>query len=126
MTDINNADENLKKFLEKHGTEGFLKLFFSNYLFDLVDYYLQTKGTSKDNDPGYLFYFNLNGEPESLDKIEKFRMGLKQTCLDHAKTIVDSLKQSYNIEESATDPIDKNSQALLDSAFEKIIKKFDE
>lgn len=68
MGNFEEADKNLQDFLEKHGSEGFLKLFFTNYLVNLVSYYIQTRGKTKDEDPGYLFHFDITGKPHSQEK----------------------------------------------------------
>jgi len=126
MGNFEEADKNLQDFLEKHGSEGFLKLFFTNYLVDLVNYYIQTRGKNKDDDPSYLFHFDISGKPHSQEKNEKFRLGLHKVCSEYSNTIVDALKQSYNLEELASKPVDPETRVLLDNAFEKIIKNFEE
>lgn len=126
MENFEEADKNLRGFLEKYGSEGFLKLFFTNYLVDLVSYYVQTRGKTKDEDPGYLFHFDIKGEPHSQEKNEKFHLDLRKVCSEYSNTIVETLKQSYNLEELASKPLDPETRVLLDSAFEKIIKKFEE
>ena len=120
------AEDNLQKFLEKHGTDGFLKLFYTNYLFDLITYYIQTKGKTKEDDPSYLYHFNTKGKPFSPEEIDNFNEKLQKTCSEYATKIIDSLKTQTNLDELVTKPLDVNSRELLDKAFEKIIKGFDE
>lgn len=120
------AADNLQKFLEKHGTDGFLKLFYTNYLFDLIRYYIQTKGKTKEDDPGYLYHFNTKGKPFSPEEIDNFNEKLQKICSEYATKIIDSLKTQTNLDELVTKPLDVNSRVLLDNAFEKIIKGFDE
>ena len=124
--DYKEATDNLQKFLEEHGTGGFLKLFYTNYLFDLITYYIQTKGTTKEDDPGYLYHFNIEGKPFSPEQIDKFNEKLKKICLEYATKIVDSLKSQTNLDELVSKPLDTDSRTLLDNAFEKIIKGFEE
>ena len=54
------AEQNIKEFLEKYGKEGFLELFFTNYLYELSEYYLHSKG-KKGEDAGLLFYVDFRG-----------------------------------------------------------------
>lgn len=125
MNSIPNADKNVKKFIEKHGNEGFLKLLYSNYLFDLVTYFLQTKESKKEENPGYLFFFDLKDKPISPEKLDDFNEKLKKICENQAEKILDSLETTNSVALSL-EPFNKNSQTLLEDAFSRIIKKLDD
>ena len=121
-----NAEENLQNFLENCGIEGFLKLFYTNYLFDLITYYIQTKASVKENNPSYLYHFNSKGNPFSSTQVDDFNKRLKIVCSKHAQKITTSLQSQTNLVDLVTKPLDVNSKELLDDAFKKIIQEFDE
>ena len=120
------AEKNLENFLEKYGMDGFLKLFYTNYLFDLVTYYIQSQDNVRERNPSYLYHFDIKGNPFPPTKIDNFNRRLKTVCSEHALKIVTSLKDQTNLADLVTNPLDVNSRKLLDDAFEKIAGRFDE
>ena len=119
------AEENLQNFLEKHGTDGFLKLFYTHYLFDLVTYYIQTNTNQKDDNPSYLYYFDIKDNPFSTKQIDNFNKKLQIICSEHALKIVTSLKTQTDFDDLVTKPLNVDSRNLLDTAFKEIIGGFD-
>ena len=122
---FNVAEQNLHNFLEKYGIDGFLKLFFTHYLFDLVTYYIQTQAMVKDENPSYLYHFNIKGKPFSVTQIDDFNRRLKIVCSEYALKIVTSLKTQTNLTDLVNKPLDDNSKKLLDDAFREIIGRLD-
>ena len=119
------AEENLQNFLEKHGTDGFLKLFYTHYLFDLVTYYIQTNTNQQGDNPSYLYHFDIKGNPFSTKQIDNFNKKLQTVCSEHALKIIDSLKTQTDFNDLVAKPLDINSEDLLDTAFKEIIVGFD-
>lgn len=120
------AEKNLENFLEKYGIEGFLELFYTHYLFDLVTYYIQSNDGTRDKNPRYLYHFDIKGNLFPPTKIDDFNRRLKTVCSEHALKIVTSLKDQTNLADLVTSPLDVNSRKLLDDALKKIAGKFDE
>lgn len=122
MAGSENADRNLKEFLDKYGEEGFLKLFFINYLFELVTYYLHNRSENAGDDPSYLMHVNDKGEPRSNLEVEKFNESLRKQCKARAETIVSRLKETGSLSNFISDPIaDPRVVSLLDEAFKAIV-----
>lgn len=123
MTTPTNADKNLKEFLEKYGEEGFLKLFITNYLFELVNYFLHSKGEDK-NDPSYLMHVNYKGVPYGPQEIDKFNAAIKQECSKRANLIVEELKKTGSLKKFMSEPTaDPEVASLLEKAFQSIVKE---
>ena len=106
--------------------DGFLKLFYTHYLFDLTTYYIQSSASVKEKNPSYLYHFDSKGNPFSPKKIDEFNRKLKTICSEYALKIVISLKDQTNLADLVTKPLDADSRELLDNAFKKIIRRFDE
>ena len=77
------AEKNLENFLKKYGMEGFLKLFYTNYLFDLVTYYIQSQDNVRERNPSYLYHFDIKGNPFPPTKIDDFNRRLKTVCSEN-------------------------------------------
>jgi len=123
MTTLSDADKNMKEFIEKYGEEGFLKLFITNYLFELVNYFLNT--TAKDEkDPSYLMHVNYKGIPYTHEEIDKFNSAIKQECAKLATIIVDKLKTMDALKNFVIEPTpDPRILPLLEEAFQSIVKE---
>ena len=85
MVPLGNSEDKLEEFLNKYGPEGFLQLFFTNYLYELVQHFLHSKGKG-DNDTSSLYYLYQEREI-SAEKIEQFEKQLKKACSKRAKII---------------------------------------
>jgi hypothetical protein len=46
------ATENIKAFVSKYGEKGFLRLFFSNYLYEIVLSYVRAHSDTRSKDSG--------------------------------------------------------------------------
>lgn len=86
------VETNVNRFMEQFGVEGFLKLFFTNYLFELSTYYLFSEQRGKV-DSTTLMFFDYKGNPYSSKQIEEFRRGLRSECAKKAETIAAELKE---------------------------------
>lgn len=123
MTSTADADRNLKEFLNRYGSEGFLKLYFTNYLFELTMHFLHSKGEG-DTDTSQLYYA-YRGKVYTPAEIESFEKELKQECSKRARIVVGLLKEHDLLEkitvESLQDPrISKLLKENLESILEEI------
>ena len=94
---IEEAERNIKEFMDKHGVEGFLKLYFAKYLLKLIVSELKSKlGTELaegiSRDPGTIFYYKDN-KIEKLSDIEKYKEQLSEECKKKANEVVKELKK---------------------------------
>jgi len=118
------AENNLDAFLQKHGREGFLKLFLTNYLQELVLLYLHSRPRKESDDTSSLFYVNFRGQSYTTSQIDEFKRRLRGECATRAQHIVDNVKDSGFLERLAEDPA-RNPQVPkeLEVAFRSIIKE---
>jgi len=91
---IKEADQNLVQFIEKSGKEGYVHLFTTNYLYELIQYYLHSRGTGEQNTSLFFYYSQSQKRTFSPDEIKKFKENLRLECSKRAKQIVDNLQQS--------------------------------
>lgn len=122
MTSIDDADSNFKKFLEQHGEEGFLRLFFTNYLYEIVSYYLHSQGDN-DDDPAYLMHVNYEGKLRPLADIDKFDSAIKKECAIKANEIVQILRNDGDLRNFISEPLmNPKIRSLLEAAFQALVK----
>jgi hypothetical protein len=116
------ADKNLKEFLERYGEEGFLKLFFTNYLFELVSYYIHNRGENEADDPSFLMHVDDKGVTRTNDDVAKFNESLRKQCLLRAELVIAKLKETGSLKDFISTPIsDPRVVSLLDEAFRAIV-----
>jgi len=89
----NSAEQNIKQFTDKFGQDGFLRVYFSKYLYEIADYYLHSKGTNPEEDSGFLYYFGSNQKLFSPQELDDFRKNLRIACKDKSTNIVERIKQ---------------------------------
>ena len=121
------AERNLDQFTEKYGQEGFLKLFLTNYLFELVLLYLQSKPRKRDvDDTSYLFYVNFQGESYSTEQMDSFKTRLRKECAVRADSILKADKEFESLKYLVKDPT-KNPEIYeyLGRAFDSLIKEIE-
>lgn len=98
------ADRNFREFFDRHGKEGFLQLFLTNYLFELVQYFLHSELKGKD-DTSITYYINFRGRLYRPEEIDQFEADLKEECRRRAQTVVKQLKELGIAEQIARDPL---------------------
>ena len=119
------AEQNLKQFLAKYGREGFLKLFLTNYLFEMLLFYLHSKPRKERDDTSYSLYVNPKGQTYSNEQIDSFKSRLRKECANRAESIVKTSKELGLLERLGEDPTkDPEISELLQQAFDSIIKEF--
>jgi hypothetical protein len=123
QTDLG-PEENIKKFMQKYGREGFLGLYFENYLFELVEYYLHSKG-KEGEDSGYLYYVDFSsGRVRTPQEIERFRIDLRKACTEQSTPIVLKIKEIGLVELLGKDPsIDPKAAREIAELIDEILKE---
>lgn len=119
MIEAKKAEENIKKFMEKHGPKGFLILYFSKYLFKLLKFQLKSKFTDIDpeKDPAYIFYTK-NGKVTNLSDVEKYENELYEVCKQKAKIIVGELEKNKTFSSLFEGDFSKIKDSHLEKKFE--------
>lgn len=125
MTSTIDADRNLKEFMDRYGPEGFLILYFTNYLFELTMHFLHSKGEG-DKDTSQLYY-TYREKVYSPAEIESFEKELKSECAKRARTIVDSLKEHNLLDKLTVESLKSpRISALLQENLESILEEISE
>jgi len=116
-------EENIKEFMQKYGKEGFLKLFFANYLYELAEYFLHSKG-KKGEDAGLLYYVDFRGRVFTPQELEQFRNDLRKACSEQATRIVQKIKELDLLERLGEDPsANPEVSRLLTESIDEILKQ---
>lgn len=97
-------EKNITEFLERHGQEGFLKLFLTNYLYDLVMYYLHSSGRDREEDTSYHFYFGADDRVYSAEEIDRLREAVRKECSRRASLIVSEMKRRKILDKAIRSP----------------------
>lgn len=125
MASSNEAENKLREFIDRYGIEGFLTLFFTNYLYELVLHFLHSKGKG-ESDTSRLYY-TYQGKVYTPEEIEKFEKELKYECSKRARTIVNSLKELGLLKKLTDKPLeDPEVTKLLEENLESILREISE
>lgn len=117
---------NLNQFMEKYGQEGFLRLLFTNYLYELILLNLHSKPRKEKNDTSHLLYFNFRGKAYPPDQVDSFKLSLKKECANRADSIVRTAKESGLLQHLTEDPSrHPGISRSLEHAFKAIIKEIE-
>lgn len=124
MIDEKKAEENIKQFMEKHETKGFLILYFSKYLFQLLKFQLKSKFTDTDpeKDSAYIFYTK-NGKITNLSEVVKYEKELYEVCKQKAKIIVEELEKDSNLSLLFKGDFSKINDPQLEKKFETALHR---
>lgn len=93
-------EKNVKEFMKQHGLEGFLKLYWTEYLLRLVLAELRSRHEDLrelDRDFGYIYHFE-NGRISSFKKDKEFREKLRELCEEKAQKMLDGFKKDEKFE----------------------------
>jgi len=118
------AEKNLKEFLKEHGREGLLELFLTNYLFELVMYYLHSEKNKPavNDDTGYRFYVDGRDRVYPAEKIETFKRELKAECQKKAVAIVTIIKEKELLDKLEREILeDPHIAQLASAAFQSMV-----
>ena len=91
--DIEKIQNNVNDFINKYGQEGFLELYFTNLLYEMVKDNIRSKTDSVKNSPGMQYYFDKNGNFEKTSKLKEFDIKLKTECNKKSKQIIELIKK---------------------------------
>lgn len=113
------AEKNIKEFMERYGVEGFIKLYFSKYLFKLIKAELKSKlGSDISKDPGTIFYYSGN-KIEKRSDIEKYEDNIYGECEKRATDIVNELKDDSKFDDLFQGNFDRLDDQKIQKRFEK-------
>lgn len=91
------AEKNIKGFVEKYGTEGFMRVFLSNYLFELILYQLRSEDTTQSYNSALKFHMK-GKDIASLKDTEAYQDEIKKICAKKAGYIIERLKKEGIVE----------------------------
>src|SRR5207247_114895 len=103
-TSKDDAEHNLDQFLKRYGREGFLELFLTNYLQELVLLNLHSRPRKESDSTSSLIYVNFRGQSYTTLQIDEFKKRLRKECADRAKQIVSKVRNSGLLERLTQDP----------------------
>jgi hypothetical protein len=125
---VEDASQKVASFMAKYGEKGFLTLYFSNYLFELVMSYVRSQSDAKSKDSAYQFHLNRNDRPRSVKQDEEFRHAFRIQCDKKASKIVANLEKrgllprfSEDIDRITAETNEEVHSALKE-IFEKVLK----
>lgn len=128
MIDEQKAVDNINEFFEEHGSEGFLKLFFKEYLFNLIDNEISSKGNEISEDFGILHY--KGNQLKTKSERDEYSKQIKEECDEKAEEIVDDLKKDTNLLSLLNGDFDQIDNELYDDylkeALHDLFKKWEE
>lgn len=124
MTNKTDAEAKVQQFLNEHGKDGFLKLFLTNYLFELAMYYLHSDKNPSvkiKEDTSYRFYVDGQEHVYPPEDLEKFKHDLIIECRKKASLIVQELKKSGAFERLTENVVEDPEVAkLVQIAFQSL------
>jgi len=118
MNKLPNFEKNIKEFMEEHGIEGFLKLYFATYLMQLLKSEIKSKGGELGEDPGYIFYIR-GKEIERLSDIEKYEDQLYEEFKKKADEMIVQLKKDKKFKDFFEGNFGRFKDPEMEKRFEK-------
>jgi len=118
------AEKNIVEFFDKQRTEGFLRLYFTNYLFEIVMQFLRSGEEEKDFDSAYAYHF-VEGKLVSPEDEKKFKVELRRECRHKAGLIVSRIQERELIEKFGLDldSITKQMTETVNEALKAILEE---
>jgi hypothetical protein len=119
------ASENIKAFVARYGEKGFLRLFFSNYLYEITLSYVRAHSDTASKDSGYAFHFAKEGTPRPVKEDEEVRRTLRKECDQKAAQIVATLEVRNLLPkfDENLDAITAQNRDEVDAALKEIFEK---
>jgi len=119
-----NASQNVTAFIAKYGEKGFLTIYFSNYLYELILSYLRAHSDTASKDSGYAFHFAKAGQLRTTQEDEEFRRALRVECDKKSSQIVAALDKRKLVEKFSEDldVITAEMTEEVDSALKEIFE----
>jgi hypothetical protein len=126
--DKDRAEANITAFIDKYGETGFLELYFTNYLLELLMAYLRSHSKIRELDGGYQYHFGGRDIAVTPQEEQRFRSDLKSACAKKAKVIVAQLKERgllskfgldlASITDKATDAVSHSVREVFEAVFQ--------
>ncbi|MGA3193179.1 MAG: hypothetical protein ABSD73_11835 [Candidatus Bathyarchaeia archaeon] len=126
--DKDKAEANIRAFIDKYGETGFLELYFTNYLFELLMSYLRSHSKMRELDGGYQYHFKGKDMVIAPNEEQRFREDLKLACSKKAKAIVAQLQERgllsrfgldlSSITREATDTLSHSVREIFETVFQ--------
>ena len=115
-----NYQKNIGEFMKKYGIDGFLRLYFTNFLFKAIKFQMRSKleGSDLNKDPGVVYYIH-NNKIGKIEEIEKFEKELKEICSKAAKTLVKELEKNEKLKDLFEGNLDKIDDEKVQKELEK-------
>ena len=86
-TEIQN---NIDEFVEAHGVEGFFRVYFREYLFQLLNEEIEAATNDPESDSALQLHFSQNVETDQ--ELEKFEEQLRDQCANRADELVEKIQ----------------------------------
>lgn len=99
---------NIDKFLEEHGLEGFLRLYLREYLFELLMDEIKDATDENSTDSAIQLYFDSDFESEQA--VREFEEELRARCDERAQEMVEAFQQDDELQEL----FEKQDPAILE------------
>jgi hypothetical protein len=92
-TEIQN---NIDEFVDEHGVEGFIRIYFREYLFQLLNEEIQAATNDIESDSALQLHFSQN--VESDQELKEFKEQLRDQCADRADELVANIQEKPELE----------------------------
>jgi hypothetical protein len=92
-TEIQN---NIDEFVEAHGVEGFFRVYFREYLFQLLNEEIEAATSDPEADSALQLHFSQNVETDQ--ELEQFEDQLRDQCAQRADELVTKIKERSELE----------------------------
>jgi hypothetical protein len=86
-TEIQN---NIDEFVETHGVEGFFRVYFREYLFQLLNEEIEAATNDPESDSALQLHFSQNVETDQ--ELEEFEEQLRDQCATRADELVEKIQ----------------------------------
>jgi len=86
-TEIQN---NIDEFVESHGVEGFFRVYFREYLFQLLNEEIEAATNDPESDSALQLHFSRNVETDQ--ELEEFEEQLRDQCANRADELVEKIQ----------------------------------
>ena len=121
---LSEAEKNIVEFFDKQRIQGFLRLYFTNYLFEIVMQFVRSGRKERDLDSAYAYHF-VDGKLVPPEDEKKFKVELRRECRDKAGLIVSKIQERELIEKFGLDldSITKQMTVTVNEALKAILEE---
>ena len=97
---------NIDEFMEEHGVEGFFRIYFREYLFELLYAEVNAATGNPESDSGIQLHFS--NQITSDKELQQFEEQLRSQCASRADRLVNRIKANEELQ-----PLFKNGNVEL-------------